>query len=313
MPTEESSTGHRFNMAMATTSNDTTLLDPEFIARLERLEMVSKKIFRGSMRGERRSRRRGESAEFADHRNYVVGDDLRFLDWNAYARLERLFIKLFLEEVDLHVNILVDVSKSMEWGRPEKSRYARQIAAALGYVGLANNDRVSVYQYANGLVGELAGARGKRLLPKLLDFLQSTECGGISDFGLACKQFSLRHSQPGILIVLSDFFDKGGYESGLRMLLGRKSDVYCIQILSPDELEPQFSGELRLTDVEDEDVAEVSISRALINRYKHNLSAYCKTLQEYCTRRGMTYAMTCSDVPFDQVVLNVLRRRGLFK
>ncbi len=300
-------------MAITTTSKTEDLLDPEFIVRLERLEMVSKKIFRGSMRGERRSRRRGESAEFADHRNYVVGDDLRFLDWNVYARLERLFIKLFLEEVDLHVNILVDVSKSMAWGKPEKARYARQIAAALSYVGLANNDRVSVYSFANGLVGELSGMRGKRLLPKVLEHLQTIECGGISDFHTSCKQFSLRHSQPGILIVLSDFFDKGGYESGLRMLLGKKSDVYCIQVLAPDELEPQLTGELRLTDVEDEDVAEVSMSRALINRYKQNLSAYCKGLQEHCTRRGMTYAMTCSDVPFDQVVLNVLRRRGLFK
>ncbi|NOX59814.1 MAG: DUF58 domain-containing protein, partial [Planctomycetes bacterium] len=250
---------------------------------------------------------------FADHRNYVTGDDLRFLDWNVYARLERLFIKLFLEEVDLHVNILVDVSKSMDWGTPNKSKYARQMAAALAYVGLANNDRVSIYCFADGIVGELSGVRGKRMLPKVLGLLQNVECSGVSEFAQSCKQFAMQHSQPGILIVLSDFFDKGGCEAGLRLLLGSKSDIYCIQILAPDELEPQLSGELRLTDVEDEDVAEVSISRALINRYKQNLQAYCKVLQESCARRGATYAMTCSDVPFDQVVLNVLRRRGLFK
>jgi uncharacterized protein (DUF58 family) len=133
------------------------LLDPDFIARLERLEIVSRKIFHGKLRGERRSKRRGESVEFADYRNYVLGDDLRFLDWNIYARLGRLFIKLFLEEEDLHVNLLVDTSASMDVGQPVKSRYAMQIAAALAYIGLSNNDRVSVYAFSDGLNYELAG------------------------------------------------------------------------------------------------------------------------------------------------------------
>jgi len=300
-------------MAATTQTRDGDLLDPDFIARLERLEIVSRKIFQGKMRGERRSKRRGESVEFADYRNYVVGDDLRFLDWNIYARLDRLFVKLFLEEEDLHVNVLLDTSASMDWGKPSKSRYARQIAAALAYIGLSNNDRVSLYACADGLRYELAGLRGKRLLPRMLDFLTNVECAGISDMGRACRQFALRHPQPGILLVLGDFLDKGGYEQGLRMLLGRKFDVYCIQILSPEEIEPTLTGELRLTDVEDEDVAEVSISRALINRYKHNLKAYCAALREFCARRGITYAFSSTDVPFDQLVMTYLRRRGLLK
>ena len=300
-------------MSARVQTKDSALLDPEFMARLERLEIVSRKIFQGKMRGERRSKRRGESVEFADYRNYVVGDDLRFLDWNIYARLDRLFIKLFLEEEDLHVNILLDTSASMDWGKPSKARYARQIAASLAYIGLSNNDRVSLYAFADGLSYELAGLRGKRLLPKLLDFLTNVECAGVSDMSRACKQFALRHPQPGILLVLGDFLDKGGYEQGLRTLLGRKFDVYCIQILSPDEMEPTLTGELRLTDVEDEDVAEVSVSRALINRYKHNLQAYCTRLREFCARRGISYALASTEVPFDQIVMTYLRRRGLLK
>jgi len=296
-----------------TTSSQGPLLDPDFIARLERLEIVSRKIFHGKMRGERRSKRRGESVEFADYRNYVTGDDLRFLDWNIYARLERLFVKLFLEEEDLHVNLLVDISGSMDLGTPRKSRYAMQIAAAMAYIGLSNNDRVSLYAFADGLNYELAGLRGKRMIAKVFEFLGNVECTGVSDMTRACKQYATRHSQAGIVLVLSDFFDKGGYEAGLRMLLGRKFDVYCIQILAPEEIEPKLTGELRLTDVEDDDFAEVSVSRALINRYKHNLKAYCEALQTYCTRRGMTYALAGTEVPFDQIVMGYLRRRGLLR
>jgi len=297
----------------ATTSTNEPLLDPDFIVRLERLEIVSRKIFHGKMRGERRSKRRGESVEFADYRNYVSGDDLRFLDWNIYARLERLFVKLFLEEEDLHVNVLIDTSASMDMGAPRKARYAMQIAAALAYIGLSNNDRVSLYAFADGLTYELSSLRGKRMIAKVFDFLSNVECAGVSDMTRACRQYALRHPQTGILLVLSDFFDKGGYEAGLRILLGRKFDVYCIQVLAPEEIEPKFTGELRLTDIEDEDVAEVSISRALINRYKHNLKAYCEELQTFCTRRGMTYAMTSTEVPFDQIVMGYLRRRGLLR
>lgn len=300
-------------MPVSTDASERDLLEPDFIARLERLEIVSRKIFQGKLRGERRSKRRGESVEFADYRNYVVGDDLRFLDWNIYARLDKLFLKLFLEEEDLHVNILVDTSASMDWGKPSKARYARQVAAALAYIGLCNNDRVSLYAFAGGLRYELAGLRSKRVAPKMFDFLGGVECEGAGDMTLACKQFALRHPQAGICLVLSDFLDKGGYESGLRLLLGRKFDLYCIQILAPEEIEPSLTGELRLTDIEDEDVAEVSISKALINRYKRNLKAYCEGLRDFCTRRGMTYAFASTATPFDQVIMAHLRRRGLLR
>ncbi len=281
--------------------------------KLDQLALVSRKIFAGKLRGERLTKRRGASVEFADHRNYVVGDDLRFLDWNVYARLDQLFLKLFLEEEDLHVSVLVDMSKSMDFGEPNKWLYARRVAAAIAYIGLSNFDRVSLYGYANGLQQEMAGIRGRRWMFKVIDFLATLEADGASNLSLACKQFAIRHPQPGIVLVLSDFFEKDGYAEGMRYLLGRNYDVYALHTLCPEEIEPTLVGDLRLTDIEDEDVAEVTISRALINRYKQNLQGYCGELKEYCTRRGISYLFTSTDVPFDQVVLSYFRQRGLIK
>ncbi len=301
-------------MGNSTIKNQTsTLLDPEFMARLDRLELVSRKIFAGKLRGERRSKRRGESVEFADYRNYSPGDDLRFLDWNIYARLDRLFIKLFLEEEDLLISFIVDASASMNFGTPDKGLYARKIAAALAYIGLVNYDRVSLYTFAGGLKEEMAGIRGRRLTQRMLQFLDNVQYHPESNFSAACKQYAIRHPQRGIVIVIGDFLDKGGYEAGLRYLLGRDLDIYVIQTLSQQEVDPPFVGDLKLTDVEDGDHAEVTVSRALIKRYKHNLEIYCQQLKEFCTRRGIVYMFTTTDVPFDQLVLNYLRRRGLLR
>lgn len=283
------------------------------MGKLDQLAFVSKKIFAGKMRGERLSKRRGESVEFADYRNYVVGDDLRFLDWNIYARLEKLFLKLFLQEEDLHVNVIIDASKSMDWGEPNKAFYTRRIAAAIAYIGLINFDRVSLYAYANGLQHELAGVRGRRLMFKIIEFLSRVEYDSVTDLPKATKQFAARHPQSGILIVISDFLDKSGYEDGLRYLLSRPYDLYAMQVLSPDEIDPPLTGDLRLTDVEDDDAAEVTVSRALLNRYKHNLQAYCGGLKEFCTRRGINYLFTSTEVPFDQIILSYFRKRGLVK
>src|SRR5437764_9026350 len=195
------------------------LLDPQFLARLEQLELVSKKIFLGRMKGERRSKRKGQSVEFADYRNYVIGDDLRFLDWNLFARLDKLFIRLFLEEEDLHFYILIDNSLSMDFGTPSKLRYAKQIAAALGFIGLVNMDRVVVEAFNDRLVQSLPPARGRRSLWRLLDFLQKIEPAGPSDLRRALRTFSLKSSGKGIVILVSDLMDKGGYEDALRYLV----------------------------------------------------------------------------------------------
>src|SRR5947207_2445411 len=196
-------------------TQDQPLLDPQFLARLEQLELVSKKIFLGRMKGERRSKRKGQSVEFADYRNYVVGDDLRFLDWNLYARLDRLFLRLFMEEEDLHFYVLLDNSMSMNFGTPTKLYYAKQIAAALGFIGLVNLDRVVIEAFNDRLTQSLPAVRGRRSLWRLLDFLDKIEPAGPSDLTKALRTFSLKSSGKGIVVVLSDFMDKGGYEEAL--------------------------------------------------------------------------------------------------
>src|SRR5262245_45365162 len=207
------------------------LLDPEFLARLEQLELVSRKIFLGRMKGERRSKRKGQSVEFADYRNYVIGDDLRFLDWNLFGRLDRLFLRLFLEEEDLHFYILLDNSLSMGFGSPTKLHYARQVAAALGFVGLVNLDRVVIEAFNDRLTQSMPAARGRRSLWRVMDFLQKLEPAGPSDLRKALRTFSIKCSGKGVVVVLSDFMDKGGYAEALRYLVARQMDIYVIQVL----------------------------------------------------------------------------------
>lgn len=290
-----------------------TLLDPQFLARLEQLELVSRKIFMGRMKGERRSKRKGQSVEFADYRNYVVGDDLRHLDWNLFARLERLFIRLFMEEEDLHLYILIDNSLSMDFGNPSKLHYARQVAAALGFIGLVNLDRVVIEAFNDRLTQSMPALRGRRSLWRMMDFLKKLEPAGPSDLTRSLKSFSLKCSGKGIVIVLSDFMDKGGYEEALRYLVARQLDIYVVQILSQEEIEPEIVGDLRLVDVEDDDMAEITVSAPLLKRYKQNLAAYRSALYDFCTRRGVACLFTSNQVPFERLVLTYLRQRGLVK
>jgi uncharacterized protein (DUF58 family) len=289
------------------------LLDPDFLARLEQLELVSRKIFLGRMKGERRSKRKGQSVEFADYRNYVVGDDLRFLDWNLYARLDRLFIRLFMEEEDLHFYVLLDNSLSMDFGDPKKIHYAKQIAAALGFIGLVNLDRVVIEAFNDRLTQSMPALRGRRSLWRLMSFLEKLEPAGPSDLRQALRSFSIKCKGKGIVVLLSDLMDKGGYEEALRYLVARQLDIYVIQILSQEEIEPEIVGDLRLVDVEDEDVAEITVSAPLLKRYKQNLAAYRSAVHEFCTRRGISYIFTSNQVPFDRLVMTYLRQRGLVK
>jgi uncharacterized protein (DUF58 family) len=295
---------------------DTTtepLLEPGFLARLEQLELVLRKIFLGRLKGERRSKRKGQSVEFADYRNYVVGDDLRFLDWNLYARLDKLFLRLFMEEEDLHFYILIDNSLSMDFGSPTKLRYAKQVAAALGFIGLVNLDRVVVEAFNDRLTQTMPAARGRRSLWRLLDFLGKVEPAGPSDLARSLRSFSIKCSGKGILVVLSDFMDKNGYEEALRYLIARQLDIYLIQILSQEEIDPDVTGDLKLVDVEDADEAEITVSGPLLRRYRENLAAYRAALHAFCTRRGVTCLFTSNQVAFDRLVLTYLRQRGLVR
>lgn len=295
----------------------TRLLDEEFIAKLEQLQLVSRKIISGVLKGDRLSRRRGHSSEFADFRQYVPGDDLRFLDWNAYARLEKLFLKLFVEQEDLRLKILLDRSASMDFGEPSKLEYARKITAALAYIGLINQDRVQVSAFAGESRPIFGPARGRRQTRRLMEALESLKAEESTSTCLekSCRDFALTNRGGGIVILISDFFDRAGFESGLRYLLaaGRSTEIYVFHVLSPQEIEPVLTGDLRLVDAEDGTVTEVSISAPLLKTYKRTVEVFRDEVREYCAGRGLHYVFTSTAVPFDRLVLEYLRRRGLVR
>ena len=289
------------------------LLSPELLAQLTRLELVSRKIFRGRLKGERRSPRKGQSVEFADFRNYVPGDDLRFLDWNLYARLDKLFLKMFLEEEDLHFYTLVDDSRSMGFGDPTKLRFAQQLAAALGYIGLVRSDRVRIDRMGQPLRELAPVLRGRGSLWRMQEYLEGFQPEGTASLAEGVKNFCLRNTGKGILVLISDLMDKSGYEAAMRMLVSRQMDVYLIHVLSPEELDPDVTGDLRLVDCEDDDVAEITVSAPLLKRYKQTLGAFVDGARDFCTRRGMGYILARSDMAVGELVTSYLRRRGLVR
>lgn len=298
---------------MTTADSAAQLLPPSLLVQLERMELVSRKIFRGRMKGERRSKRKGQSVEFSDFRNYVPGDDLRFIDWNLFARLDKLFLKLFLEEEDLHFYALIDASTSMDFGDPTKLQYAKQLAAALGFVGLCRADRVKIESLGASLRNPGPVLRGRKSLWRMLEYLDGVQPGENITLEQGVKNFVLRNSGKGIVVLISDLMDKHGYENALRLLLAQQLDIYVIHVLSPEELEPDLKGDLRLVDCEDDDVAEVTVSRPLLERYQRTLAAFIAGARDYCTRRGVMYLMTSTENPVETLVSSYLRQRGLVR
>jgi len=289
------------------------LINSDMLRRLEQLTVVSRRMASGMMRGERRSRQRGQSTDFADYRNYVVGDDLRYLDWKIYARLEKLFIKLFLEEEDLRVNVLVDTSPSMATGSPEKLHYAKQVAAALGYVSLAKNDSVSAHGFSGGVTASFGPKRGKVSARRYFDFLDKLVPDGQTDISAAMHDVAMRARGRGVVIVISDFMDFNGFEAGLRALFGRNFEVLVIHTLSPEELEPELAGDVRLVDVEFGMQTDISVGRSLMEGYKKTVKVFCDGIREYTVNRGGNYVLTSTALPFDRLVLDVLCRKGMLR
>ncbi|HID77792.1 MAG TPA: DUF58 domain-containing protein [Planctomycetaceae bacterium] len=277
------------------------------------MELVSRKIFRGRMKGERRSRRKGQSVEFADFRNYVPGDDVRFIDWNTYARLDRLFLKMFIEEEDLHFYALIDASPSMDFGTPTKLHFAKRLAAALGFIGLVRGDRVRI-QSLNPPAGKpIPVLRGRRCLWQMLGYLEEIQQDDPIRLAEAVRNFTVRNTGKGIVVLISDLLDKEGYEAALRYLLAQDWDIYVIHVLSAEELEPDLAGDLRLVDCEDGDQAEVTISGPLMKRYRQTVSAFINSAREFCTRRGIVYFPARNELSVEELITGYLRQRGLVR
>jgi uncharacterized protein (DUF58 family) len=286
------------------------ILEPKFLAQLDRLCLVSRRMRAGQIQGERRSPKRGGSIEFADFRTYAPGDDFRQIDWNAYARLERLFLKLFVAEEDLTVHLLLDASQSMAWGQPDKWLYARRLAAALGYIALVGLDRITGTALQNGgsnRATRFRPHRGKRQALAWFDWLSGLQAGGELDPRTTLRDYTARARYPGPLLLISDLLGPD-WESGLRALAGRRFEVTVLHLLSPQETSPSLEGDLRLTDSENDDAVEITADYDLIQRYRARLAAWQEHLRQTCAALGAHYIFIETTLPLEELVLAYLRR-----
>ncbi len=287
--------------------------DETFLRRLETLRVVTRRAAEGVWRADRRARRRGSGMEFADHRDYAAGDDLRLVDWNLYGRLERPLVRLFEEDEDLAIDVLVDASASMGLGAPPKLDLAAQVAAALAYVGLAGLDRVAVTTLAETLGDGAPPARGRAQILPMLRFLGGVEARGRTSLAAAARAFVARRRRRGLVILVSDFYDPAGYREALDLLRFARFEVVVIQISAPDEVHPALHGELTVRDAETGEVRELVASSAAIAAYESRHTALVRGLEATCRERGISCFAVTSDQPFDAVVLRVFRAGGLLR
>jgi len=300
-----------------------SLITPELLRKLEQLQLLAARRAKSSAKGERRSRARGQSVEFADYRNYVHGDDFRYIDWNLYGRLDRLFLKLYEEERELPVRIFLDASESMSFGQPAKFDFARKVAAAVGYVGLCGFDRVTVVPFPDDPGSDLEPAarmasqatrhalrsvRGKKSALQFFRNLDALAAKGPASLNGALRRGALEARQAGAAIVLSDFLDPAGYETGLSALVARGFQVSAVQILSREEISPESFGDLRLIDSETGGTQEVTFGRFRLRAYQQTVQAYIQRLKEWCQRRGVNFFTCSSDASLDDLLLKQLRR-----
>ncbi len=288
------------------------LLPPDLLRQLEQFQLLAARRAKSSAKGERRSKARGQSVEFADYRNYVAGDDLRYLDWNLFGRLDRLFLKLYEEERELPVRIFIDASESMTFGEPRKFDFARQVAAAIGYVALCGFDRVTIVPFPEKAAdstarGALRQVRGRKSSLTYFQNLSALTAGGTANLNEALRRGALEARQAGVAMVLSDFLDPAGYEAGLTALVGRGFQVNAVQILAPEELSPATFGDLRLIDAETGAMQEVTFGKFRLHAYQQTVQNFCQRLKEFCSSRGVNFFTVSSATSLEELLLKQLR------
>ncbi|MFH1550374.1 MAG: DUF58 domain-containing protein [Planctomycetota bacterium] len=287
------------------------LFDSKFLKKLEMLGVVARRVFAGAARGERRSTKRGLSVEFADYREYSHGDDLRYVDWNAVARLDHFFLKLFVEEEDLFVYILLDATMSMGFGEPAKLRYARQICAALSYIALTSLDRVAIEVLPVERELRMPVTRGKQNIFKVFNFLRDIRADGRVALNDALETFAKRTRKPGLVILISDLMDEEGMSRGVDFLRYRKFQPVVIQVLTPEEIEPPDRGDWRMVDSETGGYVDISMTRAAIDGYRRRLNAFLEYVETFSRRRNIPYLRAVTNTPFEDLMLRYLRQASI--
>jgi len=286
-----------------------TFFSSEFLAQLERLALLSRRVFRGRVKGERRSPRRGHSVEFCDYRAYGVGDDLRYVDWNIYGRLDRLHVKLFVDEEDLCLHLLLDASASMDFGSPTKLEFGARFTAALGFVGLVNMERVGVGVLRERVAEGWAPCRGRSQVMGLFDFLGRVRPAGPTSLNEGLADYARRAREPGLAVVISDLMDPDGFEAGVRALLERRFDVHIIHVLAPEEMDPELAGDLRLVDSESGETRELSVDGDALRAYRARLRQFLSGGEAFARAQEIGYHRVTVDVPLEEFVLAQIRGR----
>lgn len=296
---------------------DNKVFDEKTRRKLEQVMLWSSRVRAGAMKGERRSTKRGTSIEFADYRNYERGDDLRRLDWNVYARLQRPYIKLLEDEEDLAVHIILDTSASMNWPKEDvdlnKFAFARRLAAGLAYTSLISNDRMILTASSTTGTQMFGPARGRARGIAMLRFADDLKADGVTDLNATLSDYALRARRPGLCFVISDMFSPTGYIEGVNALMGSGYEVVIIHVLSPDEIRPPLAGDLRLVDAETGQVQEVTIDAAMRDLYTQRLQAWQSDIRAECVRRGAHYMMVETSAAWEKLILQDMRRLGLLK
>ncbi|HHW49003.1 MAG TPA: DUF58 domain-containing protein [Clostridiaceae bacterium] len=280
------------------------LFDSEFLKKIQQLTLNTRFSLDGASVGNRKSRSKGSSVEFSDYREYAPGDDFRRIDWNAYGRFEKLFIKLFMEEREAPVTIFLDVSKSMDWGEPNKSIASRRLAAALAYISLANFDKVSMVCVDDSIQKICRDIRGKNFFYRITDMLENVHYSGKSYIYQAIESFRI-FSGRGITAVISDLFSKGDFRNLLKHLKYYKQEVYICHILSPQEIQPALNESVRLVDSETEEVLDITVTPSLLNSYNRALINFKNRIEHECNKWGAHYFNFSSELAIEEMVKEV--------
>ncbi len=296
-----------------TTAGGDDLFDDDFQRKLDYLALVSKRVYAGRMRAERRTKKSGSGVEFADHRDYQPGDDFRYLDWNVYQRFDRLLLRLYEEEEDLAIYFIVDASSSMGFGDAKKLRYAKRVAAALAYVGLANLDRVSIVSTTDKVMDRMPATRGKARIFKVFRFLRELEPEGHTDLGDAMKTFVAQNKRRGLAVLISDLYDPQGFEKGINVLRYNKFDPFVVHVVDKEESKPKLSGDVLLYDCETGDEREVTVTAKVLERFAEVYEQYLADIDRFCTSKQVPYIQADVSVPFDELILRVFRRGGFLR
>jgi uncharacterized protein (DUF58 family) len=287
---------------------NTTLFDSEFLKKLEQLRLIAKRLYRSRARGEHHTIKRGMSLEFSDYRRYHTGDDFRYIDWNIFSRLDRLFLKVFTAEEDLVVHLLLDSSASMGFGTPPKLDYAKKVAAALGYIALSNLDRVGITAFTDHLREALPLVRGKDQLFTILRYFDDVTPQGKTALSKSLMEYAFHNKRTGLAIVISDLLAPQGLEKGLEALLFSRFEVVVLQVIDEEEIIPSLGGALRLVDIETGQEQRLTIDNHLLRRYQEKVRDYFAHIEEFCAKRQIEYVRTSTILPFEDLILRYLRQ-----